>query len=144
MWFGVISLFPEIFTALEYGITKQALKKNLLTLECWNPREFAEGKHRPVDDAPYGGGPGMVLMAKPLQLAITNAKKAAPQKPCVVHLTPQGKVFNQQAAKDFLAKENILLIAKAIPCKAPQMMNLKLAPCQSPPNNIVVIKFTLV
>ena len=74
MWCGVITLFPEMLAALESGITGRALKDELVTLKWWNPRDFAQNKHNNVDDRPYGGGPGMVMMAPPLQAAIQAAR----------------------------------------------------------------------
>lgn len=63
MWIGVISLFPEMFRAItEHGVTGRAVKSGLLQIECWNPRDFTHDKHRTVDDRPYGGGPGMLMM----------------------------------------------------------------------------------
>jgi tRNA (guanine37-N1)-methyltransferase len=111
VWFGIITLFPEMFSALEYGITGRARKDGLIQINCWNPRDFTQNKHRNVDDRPYGGGPGMVMMTQPLQDAIHAAKNAAPHAPRVIHLTPQGKRFNQRAAENMLHKENLLLIA---------------------------------
>lgn len=111
MWFGIISLFPEMFSVLEYGITGRAIKNKLVDVACWNPRDFTQNKHRNVDDSPYGGGPGMVMMAQPLKSAIDAAKKTAPKQPTVIHLTPQGKQFSQQAAVDLLTKESVILIA---------------------------------
>lgn len=111
MWFGIITLFPEMLSALEYGITGRALQDSLLTIQCWNPRDYTQSKHRSVDDRPYGGGPGMVMMAQPLQDAISAAKQSAPKPPRVVHLTPQGERFSQQAAERFLKTENIVLVA---------------------------------
>ena len=111
MWFGVVTLFPEMFSILEYGITGRALKEELIKVACWNPRDFTHNKHRSVDDRPYGGGPGMVMMAQPLQDAILAAKQAAPIKPVVVHLSPQGKLFNQQAALELQAKHSLILVA---------------------------------
>ncbi len=100
-----------MFSTLEYGITGRALKEKLIQINCWNPRDFTENKHRNVDDRPYGGGPGMVMTAQPLQDAIHAAKKVAPQKPSVIHLSPQGKRFDQKVAENMLHKENIILIA---------------------------------
>jgi len=111
VWVGLITLFPEIFKALEYGITGRAIQEKLLQINCWNPRDFTQNKHRNVDDSPYGGGPGMVMMAQPLQDAIQAARQAAPQTPLVIHLSPQGKHFNQSAAEEMLKKENLILIA---------------------------------
>ena len=112
MWFGVISLFPEMLSALDSGITSRAIKEELIKIQCWNPRDFTQNKHRSVDDRPYGGGPGMVMMAQPLQDAILAAKQAAPDKPpVVIHLSPQGKRFNQAAAEELLKKKSLILIA---------------------------------
>ena len=111
MWFGIITLFPEIFAALNYGIPARAVKDGLLKIDLWNPRDFTQDKHRTVDDRPYGGGPGMIMMAPPLQAAIHAAKAAAPLKPTVIHLSPQGKKFTQEAAEELLAKKNLLLVA---------------------------------
>jgi tRNA (guanine37-N1)-methyltransferase len=111
VWFGVITLFPDMFTVLEQGITGRALKEKLIQVHCWNPRDFTQNKHRNVDDRPYGGGPGMVMMPQPLQDAIHSAKQAAPQTPRVIHLSPQGKLFNQKTAEIALTQENLLLIA---------------------------------
>ena len=78
MWIGVISLFPEMFRAIsENGVTGRAIKHNLLSIQCWNPRDFTLDKHRTVDDRPYGGGPGMLMMVQPLRDAINAAKQAA-------------------------------------------------------------------
>jgi tRNA (guanine37-N1)-methyltransferase len=111
MWLGIISLFPEMFQALQNGITGRALSEQLLTLSLWNPRDFATDKHQSVDDRPYGGGPGMVMMAEPLGAALQAAKKAAPIKPTVIYLSPQGRQFNQDAAASFLEKKSLILLA---------------------------------
>lgn len=112
MWFGIVSLFPEMFSALNVGITGRALKEGLIKLQCWNPRDFTENKHRNVDDRPYGGGPGMVMMAQPLQAAIHAAKQAAPlPRPVVIYLSPQGRHFNQANAEYLLNKQHIVLVA---------------------------------
>jgi len=74
----VISLFPDMFAAIsEYGITSRAVKQGLLQLNCWNPRSYTEDRHQTVDDRPFGGGPGMVMKIKPLELALADAKRAA-------------------------------------------------------------------
>ena len=73
--FDVVTLFPEMFTAITAsGISRRALERSLWQLEFWNPRDWAEGAHRTVDDRPYGGGPGMVMMGPPLELAIAASK----------------------------------------------------------------------
>lgn len=111
MWFGIIALFPEILGSLEFGVTGRGLKNGRITLASWNPRDFTKDKHRTVDDKPYGGGPGMVLMAQPVADAIQAARKAAPQRPTVVYLSPQGTLFNQKAAERFLEKKAVILLA---------------------------------
>jgi len=111
MWFGVITLFPDILKTLDYGITGRAQKEGLVKLAAWNPRDFTKDNHKTVDDRPYGGGPGMVMMVEPLQKAITAAKQAAPTKPSVIHLSPQGRVFDQRAAEKWLCKDSLIFIA---------------------------------
>lgn len=100
-----------MFSTLEYGITGRAIKEGLIQINCWNPRDFTQNKHRNVDDRPYGGGPGMVMMAQPLTDAISAAKKSASATPRVIHLTPQGKRFDQRQAETMQHHENVLLIA---------------------------------
>ena len=81
MWLGVITLFPEMFRAItEQGVTGRAVKNGLIQLQCWNPRDFTHDKHRTVDDRPYGGGPGMLMMVQPLTDAINAAQAAAEQQ----------------------------------------------------------------
>lgn len=111
MWFGVISLFPEMLQALDYGITGRALKDGLIKVDHWNPRSFTTDKHQTVDDRPYGGGPGMLMMTAPLQAAIHAAKNKATKKPTVIYLSPQGKPFSQEAAATLAAKESLILVA---------------------------------
>ena len=78
MWIGIISLFPEMFRAItDYGVTGRAVKNGLLSIQSWSPRDFTYDRHRTVDDRPYGGGPGMLMMVQPLRDAIHAAKAAA-------------------------------------------------------------------
>jgi len=89
--FDVITLFPEMFAAVtQSGITRRALERELWQLSSWNPRDFAEDNYRTVDDRPYGGGPGMVMMAAPLEKAIAAAKQRRLAAP-VIYLSPQGR-----------------------------------------------------
>ena len=78
MRFDVISLFPEMFDAMRSGIAGRAIERGQVELALWNPRDYADDAHRTVDDRPYGGGPGMVMMVEPLRRAIGAAKAAAP------------------------------------------------------------------
>lgn len=76
MWIGIVSLFPEMFRAItDYGVTSRAVKNGLLSVQCWSPRDFTHDRHRTVDDRPYGGGPGMLMMVQPLREAIHAAKQ---------------------------------------------------------------------
>ena len=111
MWVGVITLFPEIFTALESGITGRALQDGLLKLALINPRDFATDKHKTVDDHPYGGGPGMVMRPEPLCAAIEAAREQAPKPAKVIYLSPQGKKFTQPAARDLAKEEAVIFLA---------------------------------
>ncbi|HDY7696749.1 TPA: tRNA (guanosine(37)-N1)-methyltransferase TrmD [Vibrio vulnificus] len=111
MWVGVISLFPEMFRSVtDFGVTGQAVTKGLLSIETWNPRDFTHDKHRTVDDRPYGGGPGMLMMVQPLRDAIHAAKQASPGKTKVIYLSPQGRKLDQQGVEELATNENLLLI----------------------------------
>lgn len=111
MWVGVISLFPEMFRSItDFGVTAQAVKKGLLTVQVWNPRDFTQDKRRTVDDKPYGGGPGMLMMVQPLQEAIQAAKQAAPGKAKVIYLSPQGRTLNQQGVVELAQNQELILI----------------------------------
>lgn len=111
MWIGIVSLFPEMFRAItDYGVTGRAVKKGLLNIECWNPRDFACDKHGTVDERPYGGGPGMLMMVQPLRDAIHTAKAAAGEGVKVLYLSPQGRKLNQQGVYDLAAHQKIILV----------------------------------
>lgn len=109
MWFGIITLFPQLFQALQYGITGRALESKLITVTHWCPRDFSTDKHRRVDDKPYGGGPGMVMQAEPLSHAIHAAKTVRPNAK-VIYLTPQGQLLNQKAVENFITYESLILL----------------------------------
>ena len=115
MWIGVVSLFPDMFRAIsENGVTGRAIKNNLLSIECWNPRDFTLDKHRTVDDRPYGGGPGMLMMVQPLQEAILAAKQAARKaghEAKVIYLSPQGKRLDHGAAQSLSSANALILVA---------------------------------
>ena len=94
MRFDVISLFPEMFDAItKHGITSRALEQKIYSLNVINPREFTTDNHKTVDDRPYGGGPGMVMLAEPLSQAIKTAK-ALNIDAKVIHLSPRGTPLN--------------------------------------------------
>jgi tRNA (guanine37-N1)-methyltransferase len=113
--FDVVTLFPEMFAALtESGITRRARERGLYEIEYWSPRDFVNNPHRTVDDRPYGGGPGMVMMAEPLEAAITAAKarRAAllgnPGR--VIYLSPQGRRLDHQRVMGLKAEQGLVLL----------------------------------
>lgn len=109
---GVLSLFPEMFAAVsEYGITSRAVKQGLLTLQCWNPRDYTEDRHQTVDDRPFGGGPGMVMKIKPLECALAKAKNALGAAAKVIYLSPQGRRLEQAAVRELATESALILIA---------------------------------
>ncbi len=109
----VVTLFPGMIGALnEWGVISRAIADGVLTLACRNPRDYAHDTHRTVDDRPYGGGPGMVMMVQPLRDAI-RAARAAAGGPCrVIYLSPQGERFDQRRAGELAASgEALVLVA---------------------------------
>ena len=113
--FDVITLFPEMFAALTgSGISRRALERGLWQVEFRNPREWARDVHRTVDDRPYGGGPGMVMMASPLEQAVAAAKDAtrvgAGTTAKVIYLSPQGKRIDQRRIADLVADGGAILL----------------------------------
>ncbi|MDP4527943.1 tRNA (guanosine(37)-N1)-methyltransferase TrmD [Alkalimonas delamerensis] len=112
LWVGVVSLFPEMFQAItQYGVTGRALRQGLIDVQCWNPRDFTTDKHRTVDDRPYGGGPGMLMMVQPLTDAIRAAKAAAGGKVHTIYLSPQGRKLDQQGVQELAQHSKLLLVA---------------------------------
>lgn len=112
LWVGVISLFPEMFDAItQQGVTGRAVKNGLIEFNSWNPRDYATDKHRTVDDRPYGGGPGMLMMVDPLKQAILDAKVAAGENAKVIYMSPQGRKLDQQGAAELAASEKLILVA---------------------------------
>ena len=115
MWIGVISLFPEMFDAItEYGVTGRAIRGGLIEFHKWNPRDFTHDRHRTVDDRPYGGGPGMLMMVQPLRDAIDFARKAAEKdgrKAKVIYLSPQGRKLDQVGVSDIAKNDCLIFIA---------------------------------
>ena len=109
--FGIISLFPEMFNSLEYGVCGRALKQGLVDLSYWNPRDYSDNPYRQVDDRPYGGGPGMVMMAEPLMGAIDAAKHQLGSAAKTILLSPQGKTVTQQAIIPMSQQSAIIFVA---------------------------------
>ena len=112
MKIALITLFPEMFEALtDYGISGRAVNQGLLELSSFNPRDYTDDPHSVVDDRPYGGGPGMVMMIEPLRKAIRAARDWIQGEPLVVYLSPQGKVLQQTAVNQFATHQSLILIA---------------------------------
>lgn len=112
----VVTLFAAMFDAVtEYGVTARARARRLYELVLWNPRDFATNSYRSVDDRPYGGGPGMVMMAEPLEKAIGAARQrqrsCGVAKPRVVHLTPQGRLLDHELVAELAREDGLVLLA---------------------------------
>ncbi|GGZ01738.1 tRNA (guanosine(37)-N1)-methyltransferase TrmD [Shewanella fodinae] len=111
MWLGVITLFPEMFRAVtDFGVTGRAVRNGLLELNTWNPRDFTYDRHNTVDDRPYGGGPGMLMMVQPLREAIDAAKSAAGEGAKVIYLSPQGRKLTQQGVAELAQASKLILV----------------------------------
>ena len=106
---AIVSLFPESFESLRHSIIKKALDNDLIDLSFYNPRDFTQDKHQRVDDRPFGGGPGMVMMVQPLRDAIKSAKKALDGALCI-YLSPKGKTINQPMLNDFASSQRPLIL----------------------------------
>jgi tRNA (guanine37-N1)-methyltransferase len=114
--FDVITIFPEMLEAVShYGITRRALEDGLFGLKTWDPRDFTRDAYRRVDDRPYGGGPGMVMMAEPLEAAIEAAKArqrdAGVTDPRVVLMSPQGERLTERVVRELEPEEGVVIVA---------------------------------
>jgi tRNA (guanine37-N1)-methyltransferase len=114
--FDVVTLFPAMFDAVtELGVTGRARERGLYQFVAWNPRDFTTNVHRTVDDRPYGGGPGMVMMAEPLDKALVAARQrqmsAGVDKPRLVHLTPQGRLLDHALVAELAREPGLVLLA---------------------------------
>ena len=111
MRIDVVGLFPEfVAQCAAFGVTGRAVEKGLLSISSWNPRDFAEGNYRKVDDRTFGGGPGMVMLIEPLQATFQALKAADPTPPHVVYLTPQGVPLTQAKARELSARQRLVLL----------------------------------
>jgi tRNA (guanine37-N1)-methyltransferase len=115
MQFDVITLFPEMFAGLtQSGVTRRAFDQKKCALSLWNPRDFTVDNHRTVDDRPYGGGPGMVMLAKPLEAAIAAAKarqqEAGLDAPRVVFMSPQGRALTHQKVMQLRQEAGLVIL----------------------------------
>ena len=112
MWIGVVSIFPELLSAMaSAGVLGRAIERGDLALAPFNPRDHAGDRRGTVDDRPYGGGPGMVMMAPPLLKTIAAATAAAPSPPWVVYLSPQGRRLDQAKVEGLAERPSLLLVA---------------------------------
>jgi tRNA (guanine37-N1)-methyltransferase len=116
MQIDAITLFPEMFDALsDWGITQRALDRGIYNLRLWNPRDFTKDNYRTIDDRPYGGGPGMVMLAEPLSQAIEAAKQrqktAGVNQSRVIYFSPQGQVLNHELVMKLASEPGLILLA---------------------------------
>jgi tRNA (guanine37-N1)-methyltransferase len=112
MWIGIVSLFPQMFSAItEYGVLGRAVQQGLIEIDCWNPRDFAFDRHRTVDDRPYGGGPGMLMKIEPLRGAIQAAKQAAGKNVRTVYVSPQGRKLDQAGVLELAARNKVIFVS---------------------------------
>ena len=112
--FDVVTLFPSMFDAIaQYGITRRALAESRFALQTWDPRDFTSDNHRTVDDRPYGGGPGMIMLPEPLEMAIQAARisqEEAGLQSKVIYLSPQGQVLNHELVMTLKASQGLILL----------------------------------
>ncbi len=106
---GVITVLPEMLSSLQHGVCGRAIEQGLARVDVCNPRDWCKGPHRQVDDKPYGGGPGMVMMYEPLHGAIVHAKSQMVNSSKVVYLSPQGKQIKQHDLNEIAAAEQSLI-----------------------------------
>lgn len=115
MQFDVVTLFPEMFTAItQSGITRRAFEQGRCGMSLWNPRDFTTDNYRTVDDRPYGGGPGMVMLAKPLEAAIDAAKARQQQvglaSSRVIYMSPQGRQLTHERVMQLTAQPGLVIL----------------------------------
>ncbi|MGJ7901369.1 tRNA (guanosine(37)-N1)-methyltransferase TrmD [Lysobacter sp. 1R34A] len=111
MRIDLISLFPEfVAQCAAFGVVGRAGERGLLSLHGWNPRDYAEGNYRRVDERPFGGGPGMVMLIEPLRAAIRAARAADPTPARVVYMSPQGVRLDQAKVRELAAHERLILL----------------------------------
>ena len=111
MRIDVLSLFPEfVAQCAGFGVVGRAQERGLLSLHGWNPRDYAEGNYRRVDDRPFGGGPGMVMLIDPLRACLRAAREADPRPAKVVYLSPQGERLAQAGVRELAGRERMILL----------------------------------
>lgn len=111
MRFDIVSLFPEFVAQLAaHGVVGRAGERGLLSLHGWNPRDYADGGYRRVDDRPFGGGPGMVMLVDPLRAALHAARAAHPAPARVIYLSPQGQRLTQAKVRELALQPRLVLL----------------------------------
>ncbi len=111
MRIDVVSLFPEFVSQVAgHGVVGRAQERGLLTIHGWNPRDHAEGNYRRVDDRPFGGGPGMVMLIDPLQAVLKAAREADPRPAHTIYMSPQGAPLTQAKARELAGRERLILL----------------------------------
>ncbi|AXI01525.1 tRNA (guanosine(37)-N1)-methyltransferase TrmD [Aquirhabdus parva] len=115
MWFAIITLFPDMFAAVrDFGITGRAIARGQVSVTCLNPRDYTHDAYRRVDERPFGGGPGMVMLAEPLADAINHAKALAAEQGLmnvpVVYLSPQGRKLDETGVKALQHYDGMILL----------------------------------
>ena len=111
MRFDVLTLFPEIFQGyLTQSVLKLALDRGVVAIHLWNIRDWATGRHKSVDDRPFGGGPGMVLMPGPVFAAVEDVQQRAPQPGQLILLTPAGERLTQLVVRELAGQRRVLLL----------------------------------
>lgn len=112
MKIGIVSLFPEMFSAIrDSGVTGRAVNRGLISLAFWNPRDYAGDRHRTVDDRPYGGGPGMLMQVAPLKEALRAARAELGEQVKTIYLSPQGRLLTQAAVSELAREPALILLA---------------------------------
>ena len=110
MKFDIITLFPEMFSAIkEEGVIARAMKKSLISINTWQLRDFSSNNYRNVDEKPYGGGAGMVIQVKPIRDCISKIKQSSPNTK-VIYLSPQGKKLDQNLVEELATFESITML----------------------------------
>src|SRR4051812_31493797 len=111
MRIDVVSLFPEFVGQMSaHGVVGRAQERGLVSIHGWNPRDYASGNYRRVDERPFGGGPGMVMLIDPLRDCLRAARAADPAPAKVVYLSPQGERFTQAKARELARRERLILL----------------------------------
>lgn len=111
MRIDVVSLFPEFVSQIAgHGVVGRAQERGLLSIHGWNPRDYAEGNYRRVDDRPFGGGPGMVMLIDPLRTVLKAARQADPRSVRVIYMSPQGSPLTQAKARELACRERLILL----------------------------------